>query len=179
MKEEQAADAIRNQIIFTRDYQNIGVHAPQWQNIAEVVTLARAALDLPQVRVIIDLQPFEIYADPLLEKVFYNLIENSLRHGEHVTEIKIFIQDAKDGIDLIIEDNGAGIPDGAKEKIFRREYFKNTGLGLFLTREILAITNLTITEAGTFGRGARFVIHAPGGTCRAASVVLTDSASPV
>jgi PAS domain S-box-containing protein len=178
LKEEQAADAIRNQIIFTRDYQNIGVHAPQWQNIAEVVTLARAALDLPQVRVIIDLQPFEIYADPLLEKVFYNLIENSLRHGEHVTEIKIFIQDAKDGIDLIIEDNGAGIPDGAKEKIFRREYFKNTGLGLFLTREILAITNLTITEAGTFGRGARFVIHAPGGACRAASVVLTDSASP-
>ena len=176
-KEEQAADAIRNQIIFTRDYQNIGVHAPQWQNIAEVVTLARAALDLHHVRITIDLKPYEIYADPLLEKVFYNLIENSLRHGEHVSKMLIRMQDDGDGTDLIIEDDGTGVPDNAKEKIFRREYFKNTGLGLFLTREILAITNLTITEQGTFGKGARFVIHAPKGTCRPASGILTDNSS--
>jgi len=80
-------------------------------------------------------------------------------------------------VDLIIEDDGTGVPDNAKEKIFRREYFKNTGLGLFLTREILAITNLTITEQVTFGKGARFVIHAPKGTCRPASGILTDNSS--
>ncbi|MFA6225406.1 MAG: hypothetical protein WC620_04285 [Methanoregula sp.] len=44
-KEEQAANAIRNQILFTRDYQNIGVHSPQWYNIAETVSLAMATLD--------------------------------------------------------------------------------------------------------------------------------------
>ena len=56
---------------------------------------------------------------------------------------------------------GSGVPDKEKERIFRREYFKNTGFGLFLSREILAITNLTIKETGKYGNGARFVIHVP------------------
>jgi PAS domain S-box-containing protein len=165
-KEEQAANAIRNQILFTRDYQNIGVHSPQWQNIAETVSLALATLDIHHIRITVNLVPVEVYADPLLEKVFYNLIENSLRHGERVTEIDIYSESVSHGIDIIIKDNGAGIPNDAKERIFRREYFKHTGFGLFLTREILAITNLTIMETGIFGQGAMFVIHAPQGTYR-------------
>ncbi|MFA4861159.1 ATP-binding protein [Methanoregula sp.] len=165
-KEEAAASAIRSQILFTRDYQNIGVHSPQWQNIAEIISLASATIDPRKVFIQVNLTPIEVYADPLLEKVFYNLIDNSLRHGEHVTEITIWSEEEADGADIIFEDNGAGIPDPQKEKIFRREYFKNTGFGLFLTREILAITNLTITETGTCGKGARFVIHAPRETFR-------------
>jgi PAS domain S-box-containing protein len=165
-KEEHAANAIRNQILFTRDYQNIGVHSPQWHNIAETVSLAMATLDIHLIKVTVRLAPVEVYADPLLEKVFYNLIENSLRHGDRVTEIEILSESVSDGIDIIIRDNGSGIPDDAKERIFRREYFKNTGFGLFLTREILAITNLTISETGTLGKGARFVIHASRGTYR-------------
>jgi signal transduction histidine kinase len=104
---------------------------------------------------------FEIYADPLLEKVFYNLIDNSVRHGERVTGITIMSEKSDDGLDIIVEDNGTGVPDKEKERIFRREYFKNTGFGLFLSREILAITNLTIKENGKYGYGARFVIHVP------------------
>ncbi|MBN1432101.1 MAG: HAMP domain-containing histidine kinase, partial [Methanomicrobiaceae archaeon] len=61
----------------------------------------------------------------------------------------------------VCEDDGVGIPDEYKEKIFRREHYKNSGLGLFLSGEILAITGLTITETGTPGRGARFNVHVP------------------
>jgi PAS domain S-box-containing protein len=160
-KEKQAADAIRSQILFTRDYQNIGVHSPQWHNIAETVPLATASLDPSRVLISIDLPPIEIYADPLLEKVFYNLIDNSIRHGEHVTAIKIYSGIYGETLQIIVEDNGVGVPDKEKEKIFRREYYKNTGFGLFLSREILAITNLTIRETGTFGTGARFIIEIP------------------
>jgi PAS domain S-box-containing protein len=160
-KEEQAAHAIRNQILFTRDYQNIGVHSPQWQNIAEIVSLALASIDLHQVLVNVDMPALEIYADPLLEKVFYNLIENSIRHGERVTGITIRSDESADCLDIIMEDNGMGVPDKEKERIFRREYFKNTGFGLFLSREILAITNLTIKETGKYGHGARFIINVP------------------
>jgi len=160
-KEEKSADAIRSQILFTRDYQNIGVHTPQWHNIAETVTLATASIDPGQILVSVDLPRIEIYADPLLEKVFYNLIDNSIRHGEHVTEIRIWAEEREDHLEIIIDDNGAGVPDKEKERIFRREYFKNTGFGLFLSREILAITGLSISEAGVFGRGARFVIQVP------------------
>jgi PAS domain S-box-containing protein len=165
-KEEQAAEAIKKQILFTRDYQNIGVHSPGWYNIWETVSLAIATIDLAGARITVDLPPVEIYADPLLEKVFYNLIENSIRHGEHVTEIAIRSVETHDGLVLVLEDNGSGIPDNEKEKIFRREYFKNTGFGLFLGREILAITNLTIKETGVPGNGARFEIFVPNGTFR-------------
>jgi signal transduction histidine kinase len=61
----------------------------------------------------------------------------------------------------VYADNGTGIPEKEKERIFKREYFKNTGFGLFLSREILGITNLTIVEAGIPEQGARFIIHVP------------------
>jgi PAS domain S-box-containing protein len=161
VKERKAADTIKSQILFTRDYQNIGVHSPQWQNIAETVSLATASIDVGQVRIHARLPPIEVYADPLLEKVFFNLIDNSIRHGEHVTEVTIRSETSKDTLQIIIEDNGTGVPEREKERIFRREYFKNTGFGLFLSREILAITNLSILENGTYGEGARFVITVP------------------
>jgi PAS domain S-box-containing protein len=160
-KEQKAAETIRSQILFTRDYQNIGVHSPQWHNIAETVSLATAMIDPTQVLIKVDLPPIEVYADPLLEKVFYNLVDNSIRHGEHVTGVTIRSEQAGDNLQVVIEDNGIGVPDKEKERIFRREYFKNTGFGLFLSREILAITNLTIMENGVFGKGARFVILIP------------------
>ncbi len=160
-KEEQVANAIRDQILFTRDYQNIGVQSPQWQNPAEIVSLAMASIDLHKVLVSIKMPSLEIYADPLLEKVFYNLIENSIRHGERVTAITIRTDESPNGLDIILEDNGIGVPDAEKERIFRREYFKNTGFGLFLSREILTITNITIKETGKYGNGAQFIIHVP------------------
>jgi PAS domain S-box-containing protein len=165
-KEELAANAIRKQILFTRDYQNIGDQTPHWHTITETISRVFATLDTHNIRINADLPPIEIYADPMFEKVFYNLIENSIRHGEQLTKITIHSQDTPDGINLILEDDGVGIPENAKEKIFRREYFKNTGFGLFLSREILSITNLTISETGTPGIGARFVIHAPKGMYR-------------
>lgn len=53
-----------------------------------------------------------------------------------------------------------------KEKIFNQGYGKNTGLGLFLSREILALTGMTIRETGTPGKGARFEILVPIGAYR-------------
>lgn len=160
-KEKKAAETIRSQILFTRDYQNIGVHSPQWHNIAETVSLATASIDPNQILITVKLPDIEVYADPLLEKVFFNLVDNSIRHGERVTEIIIRSEETAGELLIFIEDNGAGVPDKEKEKIFRREYFKNTGFGLFLSREILAITNLTIEENGIFGKGARFIIRVP------------------
>jgi signal transduction histidine kinase len=66
-----------------------------------------------------------------------------------------------DGLILTWEDDGVGIAESEKEKIFLRGYGKNTGYGLFLVREILSITGITIQETGIEGRGARFDIHVP------------------
>ncbi|MDD1694555.1 MAG: ATP-binding protein, partial [Methanoregula sp.] len=61
---------------------------------------------------------------------------------------------------------GAGIAVEDKKRLFERGFGHHTGLGLFLSREILAITGITITENGEPGKGARFEILVPDGTWR-------------
>jgi len=58
------------------------------------------------------------------------------------------------------------VPSDVKEKIFNRQYYQHTGLGLFLSREILSITGMSITETGVPGEGARFEISVPDGLWR-------------
>ena len=105
-------------------------------------------------------------ADFLLEKVFYTLLENTLRHGEKVTEIHVSCRELDDGLMILYEDNGAGVPKEHKEDIFNHKYFRHTGFGLFLSRTILSITGITISETGIPGTGARFEILVPKGAYR-------------
>src|SRR5208282_4398575 len=101
-----------------------------------------------------------------LEKVFFNLLDNSIRHGNKVTEIRVSSCRSDEGLMVVWEDDGAGIPIEEKDRIFEKGYGKNTGLGLFLCREILAITGMTLRETGEPGKGARFEIMVPKGAYR-------------
>ena len=97
----------------------------------------------------------------MLKKVFSNFLDNSLRHGERVTEIRVLSA----GEDLIVvwEDNGVGIAAEEKERIFEWGFGKSTGLGMFLIREILSLTSITIKETGQPGKGVQFEITVPEG----------------
>jgi len=156
-----------NSVKFTRDYQKVGVKSPQWQNI-HVLVQATAKEILPKgLEFVNDIpQGTEIFADPLIGTVFSNLIENAVKYGGKITTIRFCVQIK--GIDTIIicEDDGIGIPSGRKDKIFSYEDGMNTGLGLYLAREILAITGITLSETGAGGSGARFEIHCPAATIR-------------
>ena len=167
-KQGDAIDAIGQQIEFMKDYENIGVKAPVWQNVYEITNQAKALIDLEEISIRNDTENLEIYADSMLGKVFYNLIENSVRYGEAISEIHIRFGKKGHGSGLVIvfEDNGIGIPAGEKEKIFLKGFGRNTGLGLFLSREILSITGITIRETGKKPGGARFEIIVPNGAFR-------------
>lgn len=170
-KEEKIADTIVHQISFTRDYEEMGVTAPVWQNVERIVRQAVASLPAKGIRVDVDKPDLEIYADPLLSKVFFNLIDNALKYGgDTMTSIRISCSEKDAGLTLICEDDGAGIMEGDKNRLFERGYGKNTGLGLFLSREILAITNITIKETGKPGKGARFEMFVPKGAYRFAKM---------
>ncbi|MDI6718540.1 MAG: hybrid sensor histidine kinase/response regulator [Methanomicrobiales archaeon] len=164
----KAAAAIHRQIEFSREYQNIGVQSPQWQRIRPSVYSALNDLDIGDTALSIDLPEIEVFADPMLEKVFYNLIDNSLRHGGRVTAIRMHARESEDGMRIVYEDDGIGVPAGEKEKIFRRSKGGDHGFGLFLIRNILAITNIQIRECGEPGEGARFEMHIPPGSYRPA-----------
>ncbi len=168
-KEATATERINQLITFTKHYQDIGVQAPQWQNVHDTIATAATSLDLSSVNVQIPVSNIEIYADPLLSKVFYNLLENSVRHGQHTSLIQFSYRDNEDTLTIICEDNGEGIDQETKKHLFKRGYGKHTGYGLFLIREILAITGILIDETGEPGNGARFEITVPNGAFRYAA----------
>jgi PAS domain S-box-containing protein len=153
-----AADTIARQIEFTRMYQELGVKAPAWTLVEKVLAHVESRVPITFSGTC---RGIEIFADPMLERVFFNLIDNAIRHGGRVREITVRCEREPDGILVIVEDNGTGVPAAEKEKIFERGVGKNTGLGLFLVRDILSITGITIKETGIYGKGARFEISVP------------------
>ena len=165
-KEEKVTEAMQIQIEFTRNYQDIGTQAPKWQNLEEIIGSAIVQLKPVITDMNFALNNAEIFADPLLEKVFYNLMENSFRHGDHVTCIDFSAKEMENGLIVSYSDNGVGITSDDKKKLFRKGFGKHTGLGLFLSREILDITGITIQETGEPGKGARFEMTVPKGRWR-------------
>jgi signal transduction histidine kinase len=98
----------------------------------------------------------------MFRQIFYNLIQNSLKHGHAVTEIKIYYEErGTKALRLVYEDDGGGIPKGEKEKIFQEGYGKGTGYGLYLVKKLCDVYGWTIKETGTYGNGARFVMTIP------------------
>lgn len=156
-----------NTVKFTGEYQEIGVKSPVWQSVHEKVDLAIQHCSPDHVRLENHIpDTIEFFADPLIEMVFSNLIDNAKKYGGKISTIRFSFHDSPEEGRILCEDDGVGIPTEEKEKIFDYKYGKNTGLGLFLSREILAITGITISETGIPGKGACFVIACPRETIR-------------
>ena len=165
-KEQMIIEMIHQQILFTKEYEEMGVNAPVWQDVRTTVMSAAAGLDLSGIRLKAVSDNLEIYADPLLRKAFYNLLDNTLRHGETVSEITVSCDRKESGLVITYTDDGIGVAADDRPNLFKRGFGKQTGLGLFFTREVLNITGLFITETGTPGKGARFEITVPNGEYR-------------
>ena len=160
----KAAETIDGQIGFTKEYEHLGIKEPRWQNVREVFRHATHYFLMCDISLAMQADEYEIFADPLLEKVFYNLLDNALRHGGNVTRISLSCHETDAGLKIFMQDNGQGVPDEDKLLIFEQDFGRNTGLGLFLSREILSITGISIVETGTFGNGAQFEFTVPKGT---------------
>jgi PAS domain S-box-containing protein len=167
-KAKTTVERISANIGFTREYQSIGITAPVWQDCRTLIDTAAKKVSPGKINVINDLPAgTEIFSDPLIEKVFYNLIDNALHYGgEKMTKIRFFSYETDTGLNLVCEDDGSGIDKEDKKHLFERGAGKNTGLGLFLSHEILSITGITIWEMGVPGEGARFEIIVPKGVYR-------------
>ncbi len=163
------AKRISAMIRFTKEYEKIGVNAPLWQEIRTLIGTAASEAMSGKIVVKNDVPAgAEVFADPLIARVFYTLMENAVRHGRKISEIRFTVQGSDENYRIVYEDDGEGIPANEKKRIFEHGFGKNTGMGLFLAREILSITGITIRETGTPGKGARFEITVPRGAYRVA-----------
>lgn len=98
----------------------------------------------------------------LLDRVFYNIIENSVQHSDG-SKIRIRGRIGEDKIKCIIEDDGKGIPEEERDRIFNRGYTtdeeRGTGLGMFLVKKLLEIYGGSIKVKDSKLGGARFDVH--------------------
>jgi signal transduction histidine kinase len=165
-RSENIAYAIRHQIDFAKTYGRIGTSEPQWINVERQIQALLSSVPQKEVDVSISFEGLEIFVDPLFEMIFANLINNSLNFGVRVSRISISYLPFNHDIAIVYEDNGIGIHAVDKSKIFEKGVGKNPGFGLYLSREILSVTGLSIKECGVYGEGARFEIFVPDGKFR-------------
>jgi PAS domain S-box-containing protein len=159
--QEQAAKAIRAEITLTREFKDMGMHPPAWQNIRAIAEASAGRYRNRPVRVTMELPEAEIYADSQLGRVFDRLFERSLAGTTAASEIRISGRLMDGRLCISFEDNGPGIPRDHKEQVFELQGGDLASRDLFIAREILSLTGISLTETGEPGRGARFELQVP------------------
>ncbi len=154
-KIRETTNMINCQIIFSQEYESVGINEPKWQNISSLLSKNKKE----EISLQDKCSNLFVFADSMLEKVFFNLMDNTIRHST-ASRVCVSYSVSEQGITIIWRDNGRGISKDKKAKLFIRGSGKH---GLFLIREILSITDITICENGKPGKGARFEIFVPNG----------------
>jgi signal transduction histidine kinase len=109
----------------------------------------------------------EIWADPdKVDQVIGNLVENALRHGEGT--VTVTLSPWQDGAEVVVEDQGVGIPPDTAARVFTRFWRGNkgrgTGLGLYIVKGLVEAHGGSVEVGSADGGGARFRFVLPAGT---------------
>jgi PAS domain S-box-containing protein len=162
---ESACEQIVGIFDFAKDYEMLGVEELSYADVEDVVQKAVSLFsDLNGVKVVNECHSLTVLADSLLRQLFYNLIDNSLKYGKKLSQIRIHYEKAEGNqLRLIYEDDGVGISKDAKAKLFTEGFTtgKGSGYGLYLIRRMMEVYGWTINETGTHGKGAQFTIDIP------------------
>jgi signal transduction histidine kinase len=160
------AKAIDAQLDFMAVYELVGTEEGKWLTLSTELASGISGIETGGVSMEVKLEGVEVFADPMLHMVFRNLVVDTLMHGGKVSKIRIYLDRDDHGIRIVYEDDGVGIPLGDKERIFEKGFGRHTGYGLFLAREILTMTGMSMSETGVPSKGARFEIAVPEGKHR-------------
>ena len=159
---EKAMDQLLDILEFERIYEQVGSEELTLVDVekffAQAVTLAS---DFKGVKMNCTSNGLQVLADSLLRQVIYNLIDNTLKYGEKVTTIELYCKKETDTLLLIYEDNGVGIEEENKPRLFERGFGKGTGIGLYMIKRIIDGYGWSIEENGQLGVGARFTMKIP------------------
>ncbi|SFM66668.1 PAS domain S-box protein [Methanolobus profundi] len=151
--------SIDRHVMFAKDYQEIGIQAPQWVDLMDTLTGAMVSIDRTLIDLHIDVMDYSVFTDPMIKKVFYNLASNVIKHS-NATNLTITTEEEGNNLLVVFQDDGIGIAD--KKRLFKKGS-SSSGYGLFLSKEILSITGIGIRETGVPGEGARFeIVFSPG-----------------
>ena len=160
---ESVFDHVGKIFEFAEVYEQLGTEALSYVDVSRSVGEAVMLFsDLHGAKAVNNCHGLTVLADSLVRQLFYNLIDNSLKYGKKVSQIRMYYEKVgKDQMKLVYEDDGVGIPEAEKGKLFKEGYGKGTGYGLYLIRKMCEIYGWTIQETGKQGKGAQFTITIP------------------
>jgi signal transduction histidine kinase len=135
--------------------------------LARRVVAEGAQLDEHPVRVVAE--PLMVEVDPgKVERVIENLLVNAARHTPPGTAILVQVTERPDGVELVVEDNGPGVPDELKSVLFEPfrqgedSSARGMGIGLSLVQRFAELHGGTACIEDAAAGGARFVVTLPG-----------------
>lgn len=105
----------------------------------------------------------------LLKQMLFNLMENAVKYSPENSQINVDLIDEDSALQFSIKDNGPGIPEEEKTRIFDRFYrgkvttpkTQGTGLGLSIAKSIAELHQGTITVSDRYPRGSQFNVTLP------------------
>jgi len=150
-----ACDNIIKILDFAANYEKLGIEAKRPINVSLIFESALNMFETKDITVENDCQGLTVQADSMLKSVFYNLIDNTLRHGGEVSKIRFYAEE--DGSRIIYEDDGIGLP-ADKRRNFNSHTDKTSINGLTLIKRIVESYGGSMKEEGQPGGGSRFVI---------------------
>lgn len=163
---ESAYLSINRSLSFSRDYEMLGKEHLCYINVGAVFNEVTRLFPESGLQMINECSGLDVLADSLLKELLYNLVDNTIKYGKTTNQIKLSYYQNKDHLKLIYEDNGIGIPNNIKPKLFTKGFGRGTGLGLYLIRKTLEVYGWQIEETGIEGEKARFEIKIPQGNFR-------------
>ena len=162
---EQACRNIVEIFDFARMYEQLGVEELSYVNVGKAVDEAVALFSGPSnVKVVNECHGLTVLADSFLRQLYYNLIDNSVKHGERLTKIRVqYRKSDEDKLNLIYEDDGIGVSIQNKPLLFKEGFSTrgSSGYGLYLIRKMIEVYGWAIQENGEPDKGAQFTITIP------------------
>jgi signal transduction histidine kinase len=168
---------IVDQLLISAQLDRGAVHLGE--SDVDVRDLCRRVVDSARVRadgrnVILLQMPTEMAAlrcdEGLLRQVLVNVVENALKYSPGGARIDVLVKDDPEWVRIDVADEGIGIPATEQERIFEKFYridaamsrgVGGSGLGLYISREIVLQMGGTLTVRSAGGTGSTFSIVLP------------------
>ncbi|HEY0788288.1 MAG TPA: GAF domain-containing sensor histidine kinase, partial [Thermoanaerobaculia bacterium] len=146
---------------------------PQETDLAEITSrVVQRYADTSEQHVLLTLEQRlpKVFCDPVrIGQVVENLVSNAVKYSPPSGRIEVSLASQGDRVVLTVRDEGIGIPEPKIPLIFERFYrveeagttVKGTGLGLFITREIVRMHGGAIRAESKVGEGSTFTVELP------------------
>lgn len=173
INETDRLNMLIEKILFSTRLEDHGIHLNLREtNMSE---LLHAAIEIPMQtlgvkhknNIQVEADVFCKIDDWAFKSILINLYENALKYSPEGSIVSVILRKNPEGCDLIVEDEGDGIADDLKTKIFKKFYrveneetrrVKGTGLGLFIVKSLVNLHNAKIEVEDNDPKGSRFII---------------------